>query len=392
MANIGKIALVVTANAAPLTQAMDAADKKVKGVSKSMEQSMSSAGGGMAAFFGGAAGGAIGVGLAAVARLAAPVAGMLGEARKNALALGVTLGRVDHRSLERVEAATHGVKAAVAGAFARIVAAAEPAITAVAALFVRLLDKGMPAILWLTEKGANALSIGFQAAAGTIGIVADQIGRLSAMFARESGTKSFFDRWAAFQLSAKDFFHVFGLGFAVIWDSIKAGLGFVMQGFAEAIARAADLLKAVKGLSFRQGPFAFDSAMFPFLNDGTVKALERVGNASRKVGQRMVFDFGQTQVAINRMFDGLDARMKNTPFIPKPLVYQPSAALAAGTREEYSARARFGFEGIRADVEKQQLEEQKRTNQILSEIRNMGPFRPGEVRGRAEGAVMFEVM
>jgi hypothetical protein len=354
MANIGKLALTVTANAAPLTKDLDAIEKKTAATGKAVEKNLKAGGEGgggpgLFAFLGGAAGAAAVAAIGAIGKGLGMALGLMESVRAEAGKLGVFFSAIDSDKIDQANRSFGQLKGVALGLFGQVLAAAEPAITAVSGVLMDFIRQATPAIVWLTDKVGTGLAYAFKAVFGFVEIVVKQVVALWESFAGAEAVASFFDKFPDWGSIVKAVLKGMAIGFAYVWDTVKAGAGMAISSFGK-------LAEVVGNVAKRLG---FDWG----------EQVRSIGLAAQATGNKMVFSFGKTHDEVNKLFDDIDKRAASGPakFVP----YQATAALIAGSTQEYSVRAKFAMEGKlnpQLDVQKQQLQEQKRGNDLLNKL------------------------
>ena len=237
MANIGKLALTVTANAAPALKDLDSFEKKTKATGKAVESvaaKTESAGGsgGLFAAFAGAAGGAAVLGLQAIGKALGTVLGLVGSVEAEAAKLGYRFSNMDAAGIRKANLALNNVRGSLLQTLGTALAAAEPAITKIASLFVTMMEKATPAIVWLTDKVGDALVYAFRLLAGVVEIAAVQLDSLWAAFERGGG---FSREWLDMAKMAKAVLKGIMIGLGYVFDAWKAGWGGVLAGLGKVL-------------------------------------------------------------------------------------------------------------------------------------------------------------
>lgn len=368
MANIGKLALTVTTNAAPALKDLDSFEKKVGATGKSVEKVASKTeaaggGGGLFGFItGGAVGGAVAAGFGAAAKGLEKMLGLLGSVQAEAGKLGYQFSALDSRKIQQANLAIGNVKGVLLETFGRGLAAMEPAITKVASLLVDMIARAQPAITWAADKLGGVMVYALNLLSGTAGVAAAELNTLWKAFERGGG---FTDKWLEMATVVKSVLKVILIGFGYVFDTIKVGWGLVLAPFGK-------LLEETGKMGVRAGV-------------GWAKDVEMIGAGMKNVGKDMIFSFGRSHDRINKMFNELDKRARNTGNNLRQafIAYAPAGALLAGSQAEYSVKARFSMENQlnpQVEVAKQQLEQQKAANDVLKDIRDaLRDFRPVEL-------------
>lgn len=176
-----------------------------------------------------------------------------------------------------------------------------------------------------------------------------------------------------------------GIGAAYVWDTIKAGAGaiaivagLIVEGFGYVVEAFKEVISLAKELP---------DSIRPDWVDDMIAGTERFERSVKKTGREMkkwgigTFDnFGKSADDVRRWFDnrgkGKDAapvKKAGGAELPeqKQATYTAVAAALKGSKEEASIVARFKFNNLvnpQLDVNKKQLEEAKRANQLLNEV------------------------
>ncbi len=410
MANIAKMALVVTANAETLGADLGKMEGKVARSAKAMESKLGGAGkgaspfagiadrtaaslgkaqgaigkfadakarateGGGSGLLGGLAGGALVAGLALAKQSLGKMLALVDSIKEDAAKMGVTFSDEVVAGIDGAQGALFGVKKAGLSLFGEVLAAAEPAITAFSHVLIDALDAAKPVITWLIDKVGTYLTIAFQAVVGVVKIVAGQVMELWDSFAGAAGVSSWFDNWPSWEQLVKMALKAMYTGFAFTWDAIKAGLGGLaaywgvmakagaaaLEGIGKAVSwlteklgkllsRMGDAAKAAGWDSMAEKLSAAGTALEGFSEkDFTSKWADKL----RNVGDGAI-KFGQKlasgfgQTKV-QIDDMIDKIQVRTDRLTKelPLAYTAVGATIQGSTGDVSIQAKFKTEGV----------------------------------------------
>ena len=171
---------------------------------------------------------------------------------------------------------------------------------------------------------------------------------------------------------------------AYVWDTIKAGVGAVAIaiGFIveQVFTRLVDAFHSVVSLA-KELPDEIRPAWVDDFVDGVGRARDAVRNAGRGMqqwGRDQINAWGNSARAVDQWFDNLDNRRQNMMRRAqeraeafKPVSYSAVGGMLKGSKEAWSVEARFRTEGAfqQQRIDAQQLNEQRRANALLGEVR-----------------------
>lgn len=154
---------------------------------------------------------------------------------------------------------------------------------------------------------------------------------------------------------------------------LVSGFGFLVEGFRQVVGLAKALPDSIRPdwvEDLAGATEAFEGATFAF------------GDNLIKQGKDWATQFGQTPKVVGEWFDQRKNHAPNpqappawgqVASAPPPTAqYSPVAALLKDSKEEYSVRARFETNALLnpKKIDQQQLDEQKKANAILNDIKN----------------------
>lgn len=362
MADIGKMALVVTANAAGLDKDLDKAEKRIGSFAKTAEKQ--TAGGGLTGLLTGLTAGAVFAAVnVAVAGLGKMLA-MIPKLKQEAAALGVVFSAKVTGGIDSVSASMTRAQAATMRTFGEVVAAAAPAINTLAEAMTDLLSDISP-VTFLINKIAVTMSLSWQTVAGFIKIVAKQVGALWEAFSGSSAVTTWFENWPSWELLVMQALHNFAQGFAGIWDTIKLGAGAAMQ--------------QVGRLAFEVGKVVSK------VNEKWGAGIQQAGKAAMMTGAQMQLSFGDTRKAVDKLFLDMSKNLAATERKAAELKYSPVGAMLQGSAEAFSVKARFEFGA-------QMNQQDKNAKDQLAELKGIRAEAKRQADAVAKaGKVMFEV-
>jgi hypothetical protein len=375
------MAIVVTANASSLEKDLDKAEKKVGSFAKGAEKKAESSGAGMMAFAGGFAGAIAGVVVSAVGKLPqviGKVAGAVMTLREDAAKLGVVFDGITSANIEQAGTAIGRMQGGVMELFGAVVSALQPAITAMASEFLDLLESWKPGIAWLAEHVGTFLTYGFKTLAGIIRIVAGQAAELFSTFMGFLG-EDFFGKFTTWGEAAKKILHGLAVGFAYIWDTLKALAGISATFWGTALMGVEKLLTAINWVIRKVNDLT--GTKWKVIDDDVIAGIGKVGRASALTGMKMISDWGKTRKAVDELFANMDDKVGK---LEKrlPMAYSPVAAAQFGSKEAASIVARFeGGNQLNPQVAvaKEQLQQEKEINGGIKKMVEL-------IAGRAQAA------
>lgn len=353
MADIGRLALKVTTNAAPALKGLNDFDKQVGSTMKSVEKTVEKSGEGGGVFKSFLAGGVVGAGLAFATQNFGKILGMIGNVQTEAAKLGFVFNNADAKGISRATESVGRLQGVMNQTFGKAIAAAEPALTKIAALFSDLLTRAQPTINWIVERVGTGLVYAFYATAGAIEVVTGRIGEMGNAFKE---TDDAAERWIDWGKTAKMVLKSVGIAFGYLFDTVALGWGLLLTPFGK-------LLKIAGEMGEKAGV-------------GWAKDLTNFGATMEEAAWAAVTSWGASHDEINSMFDDIETRVerslntfRNLP--TKAAQYMAAPALIAGTQPEYSVRVKSQMETTLKEgenVAKQQLAAQKAAAEILKRV------------------------
>lgn len=300
------------------------------------------------------------------------------ESVAEAKALGISLNAVDASKVEAANDAMHKVSMANQGLWNRIVVAAAPLVEFFSGVLVDALKALQPAFQWIADAAqefgdiiSSMWSAGKEMVSGWITSIADALGI----------TGEFFDGWKNGKGVMFETMRSIAVGFGYVVDAFKVGIG----GINVVIG---NVVKAVGWLVAKIGEFADMGKSLP----GSVgKAFGAIAENAKSIGKSMraggnwiedkglewLNSWGDNVASIKNWFDNEIKRREYIKPKAKPdngsmiSDYQQNPAALFGSKEAYSIMSRFTVQGMTNDpvgIAKNQLAEQKRTNQLIEQV------------------------
>jgi hypothetical protein len=320
-----------------------------------------------------------------------PVLGKGGEGIEHLIAHSKALGlAIDPAKMAEVQRAAKLMKEADhawEGLKQRVAVSTAPVISAIAGA----VGAGFARIQPVLDKVAQFFEVTFFVAAQVLGEVYDRV----------TEVVNAIGSWAAEMLGLQGItitfkdvvfgvFRVIGYSAAITWDIIKAGAGAVtyvagiwVEGFGQIVGVFKEIISLARLLPESARPDWLDG--FIAGTDRFEKKVKGVGDQMRDWGKRQVRGFGDSMKDVDTWFEKIERKFnqadkKVQEQAKRVLDVEPAAAprqmfvgaLEKGSKEAYSIVARYqtgGLAGPLGDVPKRQLDEQKKANDHLKQIK-----------------------
>lgn len=279
-------------------------------------------------------------------------------------ALGVALGDADMSKLMRAQQALPKLGLAFDGLRNKVLVAIAPIIEVISSKITKAAEKLAPVFEWV----GRAVSTYW-------GIIADVVGEVvegiwDVITAAGEWLGSFLNLSSVSSTVEEAITAVFkgiGIAGAYAWDTLKAGLGFVTIGvglLVKGLGEAIKLFGKLTGVGLETG-----------------EATKRMGDDLIKWGMKQPTKFGESAEQVRKWFEKrankkpeeLEKSGKMQSETPKAVEskYTAVGAMLKGSREAYSLETKFRAESAlnpQLDLQRKQLDEQKRANQKADEM------------------------
>ena len=291
---------------------------------------------------------------------------------------------VSNAEMQRVKAADDAMRrvtASMSSLWRRVVVSIAPVVEAVAGHLTKAFEKLQPVFDWVLRGLTTHWGILIDVVGEAVSAIGEVISSVVAWVSEITGIGTTTEKIEDVVTGA---WRAIGIAGAYCWDSIKAGVGaaaiavgYLSEGVAELISVFADLAGLMKELPDELRPTGLDG--FIAETERVRDSVKNAGLDMQKWGASTFEKFGQSAEQVRRWFDEREkkkklevaAEQKAAIKAPSESRYAPVAAAIAGTREAYSAEAKFRGESRlnpQLDAQKKMVQEQQRGNALLKEV------------------------